>query len=61
MHRNKIQKLTLTRETVRSLTKEDLGHIAGGKPTLTRPSQGGSECESVMLCPTMFCSTKIFC
>jgi hypothetical protein len=59
MHNKKIQKLTLARETVRNLTKEDLGQIIGGRPT--RPSQGGSECESVMLCATMFCPTNVFC
>jgi hypothetical protein len=62
MRSKKIQKLTLARETVRSLTNEDLSRVIGGaKPSQGCPSQGGSECPSVMLCPSDFCSTKIFC
>lgn len=62
MHSKKIQKLTLARETVRSLTNENLRQVIGGaKPSQGCPSQGGSECPSVMACPTDFCDTRIFC
>lgn len=57
MHNKQIKKLDLGRETVRHLTRTDLSHVAGG----VGPSQGGSDCPSVMLCPTQFCQTKIFC
>jgi hypothetical protein len=53
-HQNQIKKLALGRETVRKLSVKELGYAAGGDGV----SQGGSECESVMICKTLTCLTQ---
>jgi len=57
MHRKKIQKLTLVRQTVRKLKQEDLSDVIGG----VKPSHGGSDCVSVMICPTVICVSDVIC
>lgn len=46
-----LRKLSLSRETLRTLDSTDLGHVAGAAPTNGCPTRTAGNCDYTYSCP----------